>query len=163
MNLSNETAPRAGAPQQSAGTERVRLECQLVQSVDTKLFDRTMKTNSPAACLHWRALNRSGFTLIELLVVIAIIAILAGMLLPALGKAKTKAQGIMCVNNNRQLLTAWHLYSGDFNERVPNNFTIPGTEATIQNRKFANWVNNVMTWGAGTSVDDISNTNVEWS
>lgn len=162
MNLSNETAPKAGAPQQSAGTERVRLECQLVQSVDTKLFDRTMKTNSPAACLHWRALNRSGFTLIELLVVIAIIAILAGMLLPALGKAKTKAQGIMCVNNNRQLLTAWHLYSGDFNERVPNNFTIPGTEATIQNRKFANWVNNVMTWGAGTSVDDISNTNVEW-
>ncbi len=110
-------------------------------------------------CLRSR---RSGFTLIELLVVIAIIAILAGMLLPALARAKAKATGIACISNNKQLILAVHLYAGDFTDRYPNNFTIPGTEDAISSRKFNNWVNNVMTWGAGTGIDDVSNTNVDW-
>lgn len=71
----------------------------------------------------FRAEIRKGFTLIELLVVIAIIAILAAMLLPALSKAKSKAQSTQCLSNLKQLTLCWVMYAGDNNDLVPRNWT----------------------------------------
>ena len=70
-------------------------------------------------------LRKRSFTLIELLVVIAIIAILAGMLLPALNKAKQSAMSTQCINNLKQVEVTVRLYADDFNEYIPGNCINP--------------------------------------
>ncbi len=114
-----------------------------------------VKKNLPTHGLdeyHLRQMSfkkRHGFTLIELLVVIAIIAILAAMLLPALSKAKSKAQGISCMNNLKQLQMAVIMFVDDNEDRLPEN---TGSLNAI------GWVNGKLTWDS-KAAPNLDNTN----
>ena len=100
----------------------------------------------------FRQRPRAAFTLIELLVVIAIIAILAGILLPALSKAKTRSEGIGCLSNLKQLQLCWLLYVDDHNGVLPPSNDVTTSGPMLKGIEPA--------WAVGDGVHDLTTSNL---
>jgi hypothetical protein len=76
----------------------------------------------------------------------AVVAMLAGILLPALSQARARAVGVHCLNNNRQLALAWRLYAEDHDDRLPYNVGGAGTSRGVGPRHALNWADGILDW-----------------
>jgi prepilin-type N-terminal cleavage/methylation domain-containing protein/prepilin-type processing-associated H-X9-DG protein len=130
----------------------VRARCTRVHTRLREWFDRKVNlvqslnmTPNNSGCPRAVSSGTRGFTLIELLVVIAIIAILAAMLMPALGRAKAKATGIACMNNGKQMMLAWRMYGEDNADKVPASY---GNQPV--------WIEGNLDWSANPSNWDVN-------
>jgi prepilin-type N-terminal cleavage/methylation domain-containing protein/prepilin-type processing-associated H-X9-DG protein len=118
-----------------------------------------MGLSSHIKATRFEALKRfsrqCGFTLLELLAVIAIVSILASIILPALSRAKARAQGTYCLNNTRQLLMAWTLYADEHDGRLAYNLgggNVSAADGSSQPVDMSpNWANNVLSYDSQNS------------
>ena len=127
--------------------------------IQTPFTTNTFMSVPPALSNSDSLRRRRGFSLVELLVVIAIVALIASLILPALARAKARAQGSFCLNNTRQLAVAWMIYADEHNGQLAYNvarsahgssLAVPAITSppVADNPAVAdNWVNNILSWG----------------
>ena len=142
-----ESAPHSGRQDISACGSPIPQLRYWQESYFYETFTDTLKMNITCPSKNSTV---NGFTLIELLVVIAIIAILAGLLLPALSKAKTKAEGIGCMNNLRQMMLGWKMYPDDFGDLLLASLDVPAQEHRVR------WVSGGLGFGSDPSNWDVN-------
>jgi prepilin-type processing-associated H-X9-DG protein len=90
------------------------------------------------------------------------LALLFSPLVVAWTKPHAATRSIICLRNHHQLIQAWLMYAGDYDQQVCNNFTIPDTESAITAGQFNTWANNIMNWTASDGLTARSVTNLDW-
>jgi prepilin-type processing-associated H-X9-DG protein len=113
--------------------------------------------------IHGCRTSLSGFMRLELLAVLTVTILLAGVWIPTGNRIRARSASLVCMNNHKQIINAWQMYAQANEGKCANNYTIPATISTITRAEFETWANNVMTWSAGSGLEDTSVTNEFWA